>query len=65
MGIHKNVSLDLSLKSVVRIIHRGGLYVGDYGTAYKIIILPVYYIIDPLHIPVIVCVQCVGKCLCA
>ena len=31
MGIHKNFSLALSLKSGVRIIHQGGLYVGDYG----------------------------------
>ena len=36
MCIHKNVSLALSLKSGVRIIHRGGLYMWDYGT-YNII----------------------------
>ena len=36
MGIHKNFSLDLSLKSGVWIIHRGGLYVVVYGSLIQI-----------------------------
>ena len=34
IGIYKNFSFDLSLKSRVRIIHGNGLYVGGYGMHY-------------------------------